>query len=285
MLIDWFTVAAQLVNFAILLVVLKFLLYDRIIEAMEERRRDFAQRDQETRRLRGEAEEEAKRIEEDRREIEANWEGIIEEARREAEERRHELLEDARTEVEEQERKWRESIRTRQEQLLAELQRSTGEQATAITRRALADLANADLEKEMIGEFVVRLHDLVHEEADEEIIEAFRADETTPLLVRTSFEPVEEQRDEIRKALRDLVQNPEREIEWERDPDLVAGIQVRVGARSIGWTIDTYLDDLHGSFAEMLRRQIEEAASSDPVAEIEAPPGAVEDHSDTEAAS
>ncbi|MGD2042760.1 MAG: F0F1 ATP synthase subunit delta [Acidimicrobiia bacterium] len=284
MLIDWFTVFAQLVNFAILLVALKFLLYDRIIKAMEERRHDFAQREQETRRLRREAEEEAKRIEEDRREIEANWEDMIEEARREAEDRRHELLEEARTEVEEQERKWRESIRSRQEQLLSELQRSTGEQATAITRRALVDLANTDLEREMIDEFIERLHDLVHEEEDDEIIDAFRADAAAPLLVRTSFEPAEEQRDEIRKALRDLVQNPEREIEWERDPDLVAGIEVRVGARSIGWTIDTYLDDLHGTFAEMLRRQIEEAASPER-GEDESLPAAVSDRSETGAAS
>lgn len=285
MLIDWFTVVAQLVNFAILLVALKFLLYDRIIEAMEERRRDFAQREQETERLRREAEEEAKRIEENRREIEANWEDMIEEVRREAEERRHELLEEARTEAEEQERKWRDSIRSRQEQLLTELQRSTGEQATAITRRALADLANSELEKEMIEEFIVYLHDLVHEEQDGEIIEAFRADEKAPLLVRTSFEPAEEQRDEIRKALRDLVQNPEREIEWERDPDLVAGIVVRVGARSIGWTIDTYLEDLHGTFGEMLRRQMEEAASPETGDEIEEPAAPEHDQGETEAAS
>jgi F-type H+-transporting ATPase subunit b len=227
---------------------------------MEERRRDFAQREHETQRLRREAEEEAKRIEEDRREIEASWEDMIEEARREAEDRRHELLEEARVEVEEQERKWRESIRSRQEQLLTELQRSTGEQAAVITRRALADLAHAEMEGEMIEEFIVRLHDLVHEEEDGEIIEALRADEVAPLRVRTSFEPTEEQRDEIRGALRDLVHDRGREIEWELDPDLVAGIVVRVGARSVGWTIDSYLDDLHGIFVEMLQRQVEDAA-------------------------
>lgn len=267
MLIDWFTVLAQLVNFAILVVALKFLLYDRIIAAMEERRRDLARREQETGRLRREAEEEAKKIEDDRREIEARWEDMIEEARREAEDRRHELLEEARSEVEEQELRWRESIHSRQEQLVTELQRSTGEQAVAITRKALSDLARAELEKEMIEEFIVRLHDLVHEEHDGEIIGALRDDQGAPLRVRTSFEPDEEQRDEIRKALRDLVQAPGQEIEWEVDPDLVAGIVVGVGARRIGWTIDSYLDDLRGVFVEVLSRQVEDGASP----EIERP--------------
>jgi hypothetical protein len=37
-LINWFTVIAQIVNFLILVVLLKYLLYDRIIKAMDERR-------------------------------------------------------------------------------------------------------------------------------------------------------------------------------------------------------------------------------------------------------
>ena len=38
MLIDWFTVVAQIVNFAILVLALKFLLYDRVTGVMEKRR-------------------------------------------------------------------------------------------------------------------------------------------------------------------------------------------------------------------------------------------------------
>ena len=37
MLINWFTVLAQIVNFLILVVLLKYLLYNRIIKAMDER--------------------------------------------------------------------------------------------------------------------------------------------------------------------------------------------------------------------------------------------------------
>ncbi|MFP3883009.1 MAG: F0F1 ATP synthase subunit delta [Actinomycetota bacterium] len=254
MLIDWFTVLAQLVNFVILLVVLKFLLYDRILEAMDKRRASFAEREETTERLRREAEEETRRLEERRKEIEANWEDMIEEARREAEDRRRELMEEARTEVEHQERQWRDSVRSNQDRLLTELERSTGEQAIAISRRALQDLADADLEGEMVREFAHRLEEAKSDDAE---IAATLRESDHPLTVYTSFELDETSRQTIRETLRDLVGDPGREIEWERDPDLVAGVVVRVGARRVGWTIDQYLEALRGAFEAVVRSHME----------------------------
>lgn len=261
MLIDWFTVGAQIVNFLILLVALKFLLYDRVLDAMERRRQDMAEREAETERLQKEAEQKASRLEEQRRDLESNWQDMIDEARREADERRRELLEEARTEVEQQERQWRDSIRAKQDELLAELQKSTGERAAAIARRALEDLANADLEGGMISELVDRLDELAGDQ-EHEIVEALRQEED-PVRVATSFELTDNQRKEIRETLRDLLRDDEREIEWERDSELVAGLVVRVGAHSIGWTIDTYLDSLTDDFANVVRRQTDQVEEAD----------------------
>ncbi|MCF8123589.1 MAG: hypothetical protein K9K34_14360, partial [Desulfarculaceae bacterium] len=47
MLIDWFTVAAQVVNFLILVWLLKHFLYDRIIKAIDQREADIAARSEE----------------------------------------------------------------------------------------------------------------------------------------------------------------------------------------------------------------------------------------------
>lgn len=254
MLIDWFTVVAQLVNFVILLVVLKFLLYDRILEAMEKRRQSFAEREETTERLQREAEEEARRLEGDRKEIEAHWEDMIEEARREASDRRHELMEEARSDVELQERRWQDSIRSNRDRLLTELERSTGTQAIEIARRALQNLADADLEAEVARAFANRLEEA---EADDELVEALR-DGDEPLTVCTSFELDERIRKPIRDALHDLAGDFEREIDWERDPDLVAGIVIRVGSRRIGWTIDQYLEDLHGVFESVIHTHMED---------------------------
>lgn len=262
MLIDWFTVVAQLINFAILVVALKYLLYDRILEAMDKRRQEFVDREEETRRLTREAEQEARRLEEERRKIEANWDDMIAEARREADDRRRELLAEARSAVETQEQQWRDSLRSRHDLLLTELQRETGEQATEITRRAFADLAHADIEAGMIREFVARI-DALAQSVDDEMVDAVRKDADTPLTVCSAFEISAEQRSEIRQALRRFVGDDEREIEWELDRDLIAGIVVGLGARRIGWTIDTYLEGVRGRFADLMRTQLEEAAEEE----------------------
>lgn len=258
MLIDWFTVVAQLVNFLILLVALKFLLYDRVLEAMDQRRRRFVEREAETERLLSEAADEAERIRADRKDLEANWEEMISEARSEAADRRRELLEEARSQVEVREAHWMASLRDSQDRLLDQLQQETGERAIEITRHAVRDLADTDLEVSIVDVFLDRLSEL--EGADQsEVLAALRADGRDPVVVRTSFALSDSQRDAVRSTLHRLLADTSREIEWVRDPDLIAGVVIVVGARTIGWTIDTYLAAVRAGFAEILRHQVEES--------------------------
>jgi F-type H+-transporting ATPase subunit b len=266
MLIDWFTVVAQLVNFLILLVALKYLLYDRIIEAMAERRRRFVEREEATDRLHREAQEESERIQADRKEIESNWENMIDEARREADQRRRELMEEARAQVETREQQWLGSIRARQDQLLVDLQRESGERAVAISRRAMADLAGADLEALMVDTFLDRLGRLRSGD-DGEVMTALRSDVGDPVVVRTAFSLSNEQREAVRSALHDLLDDSTREIEWQLDPELIAGVLLETGARNVGWTIDTYLEGVEDRFADIIRHQTE--AGSETVGGLE----------------
>lgn len=259
MLIDWFTVVAQLVNFAILLVALKFLLYDRVLEAMDERRTRFVEREVETERLLGEAADEAERIRADRKDLEANWEEMIEEARREVADRRRELLAEARAQIEVREGQWLESLHDSQERLLDQLQQATGERAVEITRRAVQDLADADFEQLMVDVFLDRLTEV---DAGGEVLAALRGDSEDPVAVRTSFGLTDAQRDVVRETLRTVLADPSREIEWVRDPELIAGVMLVVGARTVGWTIDTYLAAVRAGFAEILRRRVEEAGDT-----------------------
>ncbi len=254
MLIDWFTIVAQLINFAILVVALKYLLYDRIVEKMEERRSAIAGREERARSLTEEATEETQRLEEQRRELDRSRDDILDEARREADELHRQLLAEARQDVEGQELEWRQSVRSRRERLLAELQRITGEKAIAISRRVLRDLADAGMEQEVVRRFLDRVSDVPDGER-KEMVEALRAD-GSPLLVRTAFEISDEGWEPIRKGLRELIGDPDREIEWEQDPELIGGIVIAAGARTVGWTMDTYLDGLERAFDELIHEHV-----------------------------
>lgn len=59
MLIDWFTVVAQIINFLILVFLLKHFLYGRIINAMDQREARITSRLEEAETQRKEAENEA----------------------------------------------------------------------------------------------------------------------------------------------------------------------------------------------------------------------------------
>ena len=259
MLIDWFTVVAQLVNFAILLVALKFLLFDRIVEAMDERRDRIEARRREAEEKRLATEEAVERLQRERWAFESEKDELLEEARREAESRRRELIEQARQHVDEQEQQWMDALRRKQGRLARHLQQQAGEQVVDATRRVLADLANADLEDAVVAGFVRSVERLDDEER-EAVAGSFAASDGA-VLIRTGFELSESRRDSVREALRHLTGDGGLEFEWERDSRIMAGIQVETEVTRIGWTIDGYLDELLEKFERSVRATIDSSES------------------------
>jgi len=253
MLIDWFTVVAQIVNFTILVLALKFLLYDRVVDVMERRRTAIAEREREAEERIEAAEAQLEQLRRDRQELDELREEMLAEARREAGERRRELLRQAREEVEEQAELWRESLRRQHDRLLSDIQRLTGEKVVAVSRRMLADMAGMSLEEAMLTAFIDRIGRLPEEERDAIAAEVQQDD--GPIVVRTSFEPPDELRQSVDKALSDLV-DAERHIRWERDEELICGISVQTGTRTLGWSVATYLTELENDFAELVSKRI-----------------------------
>ncbi len=255
MLIDWFTVIAQLINFVILLVALKYLLYDRIVQAMERRRDSIAAEQEEAAERHREAEEKAEAARRERRDLESRRQGILDEARKEAKEQREELLSEAREEVADQEERWRQSARDRQEQLLVDLARVTAEHAVETSRRLVRDLADRRLEAEMVRGFLEQLDSLGEDDRAE--LAAGLGDPDEAVVVRTGFEPSQEDRAEVASALAEVAGVESLPgIGWERDDHLIAGIVVTAGAATISWTVDAYLGDLDSEFQEVLRAEL-----------------------------
>lgn len=261
MLIDWFTVVAQAINFVILVVALKYLLYDRITEAMEKRRQAISTRERAAEEASREAEEARQELERERRELEARREEMLAEAGREASQRKRELLAGVRGDVERQEEEWRESVRLRQERLLGDLQRLTGEKAISITERLLHDLVDESMERALIGKLTERIGDLPEEERNT-LADALRSDHS-PILVRGAFDLSEESRQRIRHALEDLAGDLERDLTFQHDPDLIAGIVIQAGPQTVGWTMGGYLEDLEKEFADVLRGELRAAGDGE----------------------
>lgn len=254
MLIDWFTVFAQLLNFAILVVALKFLLYDRIVKAMDQRRRTIAEQESSAAALAREAEEELARLRAERRELDRTREEILDEARAQAAAQQRKLLQQAREDVDRQAQEWRESLRNHQHALLSHLQRTTGEKAAEVSRRLLADLADRTLEDAILSGLRQRMAELSTE--DRAAIAASVASDHAPVVVCTAFEPSLTGRHEIEQVLSELTGDADRAVRWEQDSTIISGIVVRLGAHSVGWSVADYLDGVEREFAQVLRTEV-----------------------------
>ena len=165
----------------------------------------------------------------------------MEEARQDAEARRKELADEVREKTDRMRNDWREALRKQQDTFLQELRRRIGQEAYALTARTLRDLADADLEEQVIRVFLDRIR-AMDEEDRTAFVSALEASSGRPE-VHTAFELDAHRRARIGEALAEWV-GLGLEPRFETDADLALGIEVRVGDRKVGWSVGSYLEEM-----------------------------------------
>ena len=260
MLLDWFTVIAQIVNFLILVALLKYFLYDRIIRAMDEREARITARLQEAEAMQAEAEREADDYRQQRQEIEGQRTELLAQAKVEADTRRDALLDKARAEVEAMQAGWRQALQQQQAAFVQELRQRASQHVYATARRALKDLAGADVEAQMLAAFQEQLQglDAQHWQA----IAAALHTSAQPLAVSSAFDLPPQARQQLLEILRHHL-GP-LDVRFAIAPEVICGIEMKVDGYKLAWNLDHYLATLEESvasaFAEELHEQ--ETASS-----------------------
>lgn len=239
--IDWFTFTAQIVNFLVLVLLLRWLLYGRIVDAMKKREEKIANRLKEADRKRTDAEEKAGRYEEKTRALEEEREKALEEARRDAQEERRRLVEEAREEVDRRRAEWKEAYRRERDDIVSEVRRQAGRMGLEAARRTLSQLADADLEERMCDAFATRLRELDDERRED--IARQLGDGRGELSFRSAFDVPEERRERLREMVRETFGN-DAEMTFETSADLICGLELHAGGYSFGWNVKEFLDDL-----------------------------------------
>jgi F-type H+-transporting ATPase subunit b len=273
-LLDWFTIVAQLVNFLILVALLKYFLYDRIIRAMDEREARIAARLREAEAAQAEAEREASAYRQQRQELEDQRAERLAQAKAEADERRAALLEKARSEVEAMQAGWRQALRRQQVAFLQELRQRASRHVYATARLAFRDLASADVEAQMLDAFLARLQDL--DGRDWQAIREALQTSAQPLAVVSAFDLPPQGRQQLLDHLRQYL-GP-LEMRFTTAPEVICGIAMKVGGYKLAWTLEHYLATLEDSVASAFEAELhEQEAASDraPHASAAAAPRAI----------
>lgn len=145
MQIDVLTLIAQIINFVILVVLLKYFLYNRIVKVMDERKEKIISQLKDADQKKQEAEQEAESYRKKLKELDDKYEEMLSKAHEEVESQRKELLKKAHGEIREAQVKWYEAIQHERQLFMNDIRQQAGKEVCAVARRALADLADADL--------------------------------------------------------------------------------------------------------------------------------------------
>jgi F-type H+-transporting ATPase subunit b len=250
MLIDWFTVIAQVINFLILVWLLKRFLYRPILNAIDARERQIATKLADAEAKKTEAQKEQNEFLQKNEEFDKQSSARMSQVLDEAKAERQRLLDTARLESDDLRAKLQQALRTEQQNLKETLTRRAREEVFAIARKALTDLAGTTLEERMTDIFLRRLREL-NDTQMAGLKSAFNAT-TGPLLVRTAFKLPSEQCAAIEAAIKQTL-GKDKNVQFDTVPDLVSGIEMSANGQKIAWSIAEYLTSLGKSVEDLLK--------------------------------
>jgi F-type H+-transporting ATPase subunit b len=255
MSIDWITVAAQIVNFLILIWLLKRFLYRPILDGIEAREAEIAARMGEAAALRKTAEAKEAEYRTQIADLSASRAEMLETARHDAEKERDQLLARARGRAAEEQSERDAHRLVEAKQYTADLHQIGAEALLSLTRKALADLADETLEHRIAVHAAAQLENMA-----DELREAAGGSREAVALTRDPLP------DDVQSRLRDDLASilPGFGLRFEVDPALSPGLNLRLGGAQVGWTIDSYLNGLDAALEERggrpLRKSLTDAA-------------------------
>ncbi len=253
MLIDWFTVVTQIVNFLILVVLFKRFLYGPITKAMDEREKRIASQLKQAEDKKNEAEQEAIAYRNQTKALSEQRNQLLEKIHQEIEEIRQQEIEKVRSEVVKTRRQWYESLNDEKKHFLLDLQRLASEKIFNISRHALKALADTELEEKMVDQFIDRLACLNQDDLDQ-LAETLNKPEHI-IQIQSAFDLSNESRQKLIDKIQKQI-GTQKNVQFEVVPELISGISIKGYSYETSWNLDSYWNDLEASLEEALENEL-----------------------------
>ena len=253
MTIDSITVLAQLVNFLVLVLLLRWFLYRPILDGIDAREAEIARR----MKAAGDAREDARAAETMHQAalatVEAQADSLRDEALTAAQVEAEAFEVKARDALAAEVNRWRESLTNEQADFLADVRSTAARAIVRLTRKSLHDLADAMLEDRIAQKLEAQLVTLGPELAA-------KSSGAVTALALSSFDLSKTRQQSLARAFRAHV--TDRALEFQTDPTAPLGLVLQIGGARLGWSVDDYLDGLEAELATLLRTQIQRSADT-----------------------
>jgi F-type H+-transporting ATPase subunit b len=260
MLIDWFTVVAQALNFLILVWLMKRFLYKPILHAIDEREKRIAAELANAEEKKAHAQKESDEFKHKNMEFDQQRAELLLKATDEAQAERQRLLDEARKDSVALSSKRQETLRNEEHNLHQAISRRTQQEVFAIARKALTDLAGTSLEERMVDVFVRRLRELNGE--DKGLLASALKASPSPAIVRTTFDLSPTQCASTEGAIKETL-GMETQVRFVTAPDLISGIELTTNGQKVAWSIADYLASLEKGVDELLKEKHKSEANAE----------------------
>jgi F-type H+-transporting ATPase subunit b len=247
--IDWFTFFAQIINFLILVWLLKKVLYQPVLNAMAEREAKIAARLNDAAEQAARAEQEKGKFLDLRQQLKSSAAAEMQRAKKEADLFRDELIASVRREIEQNRSQWLASLAREKESFLKETSLTIARSFHKLANNTLRDLAGEDLEQRVLAVFLSELGQV--SQKDNEHISRHITETGDHVIVTSAFTLSSSLKDEIGRRL-GAMWGENLHSRFLVDESLLAGIHIEIAGKKIEWDAGNYLEKFKKDLAANL---------------------------------
>jgi F-type H+-transporting ATPase subunit b len=242
-LIDWFTVAAQVVNFVILVALMKRFLYQPVLDAIAACEQRIASTVAQAASTQRQADALQAQLQQKIQAFEAAQGERARAAKRALSAELASIRSHAQEEVNATQRTRSEALAQEAKRLQTTITQRTQQQVLEITRRVLGDLADADVEALVVKRFECWLHDVSPQQREVWASAFAGVSEAAPALVRSAFTWDPQHRAALSAAI-DQALGCSVPLAFETKPELTLGVELSGQGQKLAWSVDDYLGAL-----------------------------------------
>ncbi len=253
MSIDWITVGAQILNFLVLVWLLKRFLYRPILDGIDAREAEIATRMGEAAQVRETAQASQAKYKAEVAALQASRAEMLQEARETAQTERDLMLTQARARIAKEQAE-RENLRAEEARAYSASLHQTGAAALlALTRKALTDLADETFEQRIVSHTAKQIRDRA-----DDLRDAAGDSLKATVLTRDPLPDAEQVllRKEFATALSGFT------LDFKTNPAMSTGLNLRLGGAQVEWTLDSYLTGLDDALDDMSREAAQKGLSN-----------------------
>jgi F-type H+-transporting ATPase subunit b len=253
MLIDWFTVVAQVFNFLILVWLMKRFLYQPILHAIDEREKRIAAQLADADARKAEAEQQRSEFQNKNAAFDEQRATLLKQAIAEIQIERQRLLDEAKKTADNLTAKRQEALRNDTHDLNQLICHRTEQEVLAMTRKLLTDLASSSLEERIAEVFIHRLQTW-DDTAKQQFAAALKTSHETALM-RSAFPLSAQQCTDLQNTVNNTF-SADIPLRFETVSELISGIELSSNGQKIAWSIKDYLTSLEQCIDDLLKEKI-----------------------------